>query len=116
MLNAQNDALMAAMEEEDDTLTVLVDSAGYLIKAHRAAIMPVLSASGYASLMGEYLAVEGIPALQAAAICMFDDLIEFASPEAHALFEQYFPTLMASLASPMQVLRQAAVYGVGYVQ
>jgi hypothetical protein len=70
------------LEDEDNILSNLTDIVGYCIKTHGRAILPALS-KGLGNYMiswlnkKEHIHVQ----MRAAAICLLDDLIEFASPD-----------------------------------
>ena len=70
------------LEDEDDILTSLTDIVGYCIKTHGRAILPPLS-KGLGDYMISWLSKKDdihLP-MRASAICLIDDLIEFASPD-----------------------------------
>jgi hypothetical protein len=102
------------MEAETEFLGNLVDTMGYAIKQHGGAIFPAVSEA-----IGPYLMQflpdrsEGNTALRAAAVCMCDDLIEFASPVAHSLLGVFVPQLVDAMGSSKPALQQPAVYGAG---
>jgi hypothetical protein len=106
---------------EDDIITYLTDIVGWCIKTHRAGILPVLSQAtpdGGTSL-GSYMMPlmsrkdEWDEPMRAAAVCLLDDLVEHASPQAHSLVPMFVPHLIECVLHPNALLRQPATYGVG---
>ena len=70
------------LEDEDNILSNLTDIIGYCIKTHGRAILPPLS-KGLGDYMISWLSKKDhihVP-MRASAICLIDDLIEFASPD-----------------------------------
>jgi hypothetical protein len=106
--------LELAVEPCNDLIEYAIDATGYLIKSHGAKIIPALSES-----MGAYMleaVAEELPMMdrvRSAAVCVFDDLIEHASPEAHFLLPTFLPHLLAFTQSADPFLRQTSVYGLG---
>lgn len=140
------DALLEAVGEEASTMSDLTDCMGYLIKAEREAFIPIFDAH-VVPLLQALLSPPGPgkknPAtLMAVSICLFDDMIEYASPAAHKYLPTFLPLLSAAFERAMPpgtnagggkkigseeseegedeegdlaVLRQACVYGITQV-
>lgn len=106
--------LKAELQPEEEFITHCVDAAGYCIKTHRAAAIPHIQAALLPYLL-PYLAEDSAfsSAVRCAAICVCDDLIEHASPEANVLIASLVPHLLTAAVSADERLRQTAVYGLG---
>jgi hypothetical protein len=106
--------LEAYLEGENDFLTNMVDSVGYLIKMHRGAIVPHI-ATTVGPILIKYLNNKepGAAQLRQYGIFLCDDLVEHASPEAHIILDAFLPAMADALTAESPVLRQAAVYGAG---
>jgi len=107
--------LETELEPEGDFMSHCVDAMGYAIKTHRAAVLPAIGKAMYPYLtpfLGD--AARFHEPMRSSAICMCDDLVEHASPEAHALMPTFLPAVLEA-ASPAcdAFLRQAACYGLG---
>lgn len=103
------------LEGENDFVSHCVDTMGYAIKTHRAAVLPIIGKDMYPYLM-QFVANKQrfMEPFRAAAICMGDDLIEHASPESQALLPSFLPSLLdAADPDTDGFVRQAAVYGLG---
>lgn len=137
------DALLEAVGEEAAMMSDLTDCMGYLIKAEREAFIPIFDAH-VVPILQALLSPPGPgkknPAtLTAVSVCLFDDMIEYASPASHKYLPTFLPLLSAALERAMPpdtntaggkkigneeseegedeegdlaVLRQACVYGV----
>ncbi len=98
----------------DEGISHVVDTIGYCIKAHHGAIVPVLAAElgpcvlKWLDIKDDY----SIP-LRTGAICLADDLLEFAGDAAGAVFPVAFPHLLEAAGSANAQLRHPAVYGLG---
>jgi hypothetical protein len=121
-------ALEEELGQEDDIITSLTDIVGYCIKQHGAAALPWLAvvppppadpdAEPLPALGADMLGWLGRPAdvdvpMRAAAVCLLDDLIEFASPQAHVLLGHFLPVLQECVTHASPLLRQPSTYGVG---
>jgi len=102
------------VEPSNDLIEYAIDSAGYLIKMHGAKIIPAL-AEAMGPFILEIVKEEGpmMDRVRSAAVCMFDDLIEHASPDSHFLLPTFLPHILAYTESSDPFLRQTAVYGLG---
>lgn len=92
----------------------MVDSVGYLIKQHGEPIFDVMS-KGIGPFLLQWLPdkTEVNAPLRAAAVCLCDDLVEFASPKAQALVPTFVPHMLDCMTASASLLRQPAVYGAG---
>jgi hypothetical protein len=109
--------LAESLEGESDFITNLIDTLGYTIKQHKAAVLPQLQAD-----LGPYLMTwmnrreELHVPLRAAAVCLCDDLLEFVPREAGPTIQSILlDQLKDCIACDNVVLRHPAVYGVGIV-
>jgi hypothetical protein len=122
-------ALEEELGQEDDIITSLTDIVGYCIKQHGAAVLPWLAIvpppnpsqpdAERLPALGAYMlgwldkrADVDVP-MRAAAVCLLDDLIEFASPQSHVLLGHFLPVLQECVTHASPLLRQPSTYGVG---
>lgn len=110
------EALEQELDEEDTFMSHLADVTGYIIKTHRAAILPAVTPVLLPYLLRYLPSTERWETpLTLTALCLVDDLIEWASPDAHQLLPTAFPIMLQLAAHTRPVMRQAAVYGLGVV-
>ena len=106
------EGLMEEMEDEANTTTAVLDSIGWIIKAMREAFLPIYR-QHLDSLVGSLCKSE-LPHVQAAGICMLDDVLEHCGPQAAPIV---VPRLLAcievGLGSEEPMVRQACSYGAG---
>lgn len=110
------DEEMAAQQEEEDELesvilTSIVDSIGWLVKLHGAALLPALT-THVLPLLGHLFNCTLVPSIRGQAICTMDDIIEHCGPSAHSLLPTFLPCILEGLLSKTASVRQAAAYGV----
>eukprot|EP00536_Pseudo-nitzschia_multiseries_P016082 jgi/Psemu1/292348/fgenesh1_pg.1016_\ len=105
----------AQLRGEDNLLTPLVDSIGYLLKFSKSEFVPVFETEVVPKL-GKYLSSTSDLRASVAAMCLFDDVVEHCGSEAAA---KYSPILlqgvMIVMSDPSKYdkdLVQAAVYGI----
>jgi len=108
------DACAVELEEEDDLLAVLTDSIGYLLKLQSESFMEVIERLVVGSY-APFLSPSAPESLQALAVCLIDDIIEYGGVAAHKYILQCLPTFFRNLASGHQVLRQSSSYGIALV-
>jgi hypothetical protein len=106
--------LQMALEPENDLMSNMIDVVGYCIKVHGARVLPVI-----ANCLGPFLLPflsekrKFMEPLRAAAICICDDLVEFASPESGALLQSLIPSLLDGITFEDSFVRHCAAYGIG---
>ena len=97
---------------EDELIDAVQECISSLLKAFHAAYLPYLQA-----LVPAVMALAASPSsvLRRIAVCIFDDVIEYASETGATAshFDAFFPFLLAGAADAHDDLRQAAVYGLG---
>ncbi len=99
---------------EAELLTHLVDSIGFQLKSLGVQFLPIFD-EHIAGTLGKYLTAAGTMDVRArhAAICLFDDCIEFCGPQA---VNTYAPALLVAVMEGTIVedddLKQAAIYGI----
>lgn len=96
----EREAFEDDMEAETSLMTYLVDAFGYMLKAHRAAGMPLFN-KHVVPLFGPFLRPEGratYPSLFFNAMCLFVDSVEWCGAEAH---RDVLPVLMPVLLDAM---------------
>lgn len=108
------EALREELEEEEELLANLADAMGQLLKLHGADFMPIFD-SLIAPTFSAYLSPKHSEALQAVAVCILDDAIEFGGAAAIKYVPQAMQIFTANLASAHPVLRQASLYGIAQV-
>ena len=101
----------ASVREEEEVLACLSDAIGCLLKVHGEALMPLFD-STVAPAFAPYLAARQPEALQAIAVCLLDDAIEFGGEAGQRYIPSLLPTLMANTASNHLILRQSSSYGI----
>jgi len=108
----------AQLRSEDNLLTPLVDSIGYLLKFSKAEFVPVFD-NCVVPKLGKYLSSTSDVRASVAAVCLFDDVVEHCGSEAAA---KYSPTLlqgiMMIMSDPSKYERdlvQASVYGIAQI-
>ena len=104
------------MSSEDDVVTSCVDAVGYTIKQHGAAAIAPVTAS-LAPWLLQYLQQTSAVTqpFRVAALCLCDDMIEYASPAAATMLVPVAaPSLIECADATLDAtLRQPAVYGLG---
>ncbi|GJQ14176.1 hypothetical protein GpartN1_g5967.t1 [Galdieria partita] len=111
-----------AREKEDTLLDSLVDCVASLIKTHtsvgfiKALETPVGNEGTSVSLVAtfaEMLSNQVEPVERKAAICVFDDIIEWGGEEGRRYIRQVLPALDAFVTDKDANVRQSAAYGLG---
>ena len=118
--------LMQGLSSEDELVRNVTDIIGYCIKMRGPEILNILFADstfdedGDETLsLGNYLMTylekkEDINIhMRAAAICLLDDCIEYASPASHELLPTFIPVLKECLCHPNTSIRHPSLYGAG---
>lgn len=82
-----------------------------MIKIHGEKIMPMFD-SLVAPAFAPYLATSQSPSLQAIAVCLLDDALEFGGVSSHKYIASLLPTLMENTTAKHLVLRQSSTYGI----
>ena len=88
-----------------------MDALGYLIKLHGDSFMPFFDAS-IAPSFAPYLQPNAAPGLQAVAVCLVDDALEFGGASGQKYLGNLLPTLLGNFLSEHGMLAQSCVYGV----
>jgi len=103
----------AGVEEEEDVLACLSDAIGCLLKLHGERLMPLFD-SLVVGAFSPYLSPRQPPSLQAIAVCLLDDAIEFGGEASHKYIASLLPVLIAntSISVSHAVLRQSSSYGI----
>eukprot|EP00949_MAST-11_sp_MAST-11-sp1_P002975 g2975.t1 len=99
------------LEEEDELLTNMVDSIGFLLKQHGPDFLPLFN-QHVAPVFTNLLHPAADDDLKFAAICVFDDVMEFCGESAAPHLGTCAATMLAAVTSPNANLRRAAAYGV----
>jgi hypothetical protein len=117
----EQDEYQEALNAESDILQPLVDSIGYTLKCAGVQFVPVFD-QVLAPTFGQFLTSAGNPDTRArfAAVCLFDDAVEFLGAEAAS---RYAPALLPGVLEGMNdatndddlELKQAAIYGVAQI-
>uniref|UniRef100_A0A7S3C1U5 TOG domain-containing protein n=1 Tax=Haptolina ericina TaxID=156174 RepID=A0A7S3C1U5_9EUKA len=110
----EDDGLGADEEREEGLVQNLVQCLGSMLKVYRSPFLPILDQEG---LIRVFTAMLQSPtaADRAAALCLFDDVIEHCSADGgnSALIPSLQPQILQLSRDPDASVRQAAVYGVG---
>ena len=99
-------------EKEEEVLSELAEVVGRMVKYHKV---------GFLRPFSEVLLAGVIAMLQPSrrtherqvALCILDDVAEFAGAAALPLYKHFLPAMIQYTADPNGPVRQAAVYGVG---
>ena len=110
-----HEGISEELEEEEELLSQLVDAVGHLLKLYGPQFMPVFDQL-VVPAFAPYLAAEQPEALQAIAVCLIDDALEFGGVDSAA---KYYPQALVTFARTMKsediVLRQSSVYGLAQI-
>lgn len=104
-------SLIEELEEEDELLSILVDAIGFLLKLHGEAFMDYFDQT-VAPAFSVYLSPSQPEALQAVAVCLVDDAIEFGGSSSLKYISNMLPVLLRNSQSEHVTLRQCSVYGI----
>ncbi|KAK4528301.1 hypothetical protein GAYE_SCF54G6238 [Galdieria yellowstonensis] len=113
-----------AREKEDTLLDSVIDCVASLIKTHTSvgfikALETPLESEGTSpvsllTVFGEMLSYHQVEAVERkAAICVFDDIIEWGGEEGRKYIRQILPALDAFVTDKDANVRQSAAYGLG---
>ena len=103
-------SLEESLELEEELMSELVDAHGYILKMNGPAFLPVFNALS-APFFRTLLPVGTHHSLATAAVCVFDDAIEFIGEGAHVYLDISLPAFLHYAQSPHPILRQASIYG-----
>ena len=93
-------------------MTAVLDSIGWIIKAMQESFLPIYQ-QHLDSLVGSLCKSE-LPHVQAAGICMLDDVLEHCGPKASPMIvPRLLACIDAGLSSDEPIVRQACSYGAG---
>jgi hypothetical protein len=108
----EREELAEENDAEDELFDQVQECISSLLKAFHAGYLPFLD-----ELVPCIMPLLGAPSsvLRRIAVCIFDDVIEFASETGATgkYFDAFFPSVLAGCADVHQDLRQASAYGVG---
>jgi importin-5 len=117
-----------SQEAEEDLFTNLIDSIGYLIKVRKQSCLQILQETNLLPTLIGFLNTKEplFDSFRAGAVCICDDLLEFASPESNVILPMVLPTILSAISTSNKpsnsatsstessdFLKQASVYGVG---
>ncbi|GKZ00705.1 hypothetical protein MPSEU_001022500 [Mayamaea pseudoterrestris] len=107
------------LEKEGELLTPLTDAIGYMLKLHREKFLPTFQTK-VVPVLGPYLRSSTDLQAKLAAVCLFDDCVEFcggaaASTHGSALMEGVVTGLDDSTNGGNMELKRASIYGVAQV-
>ncbi|KAJ4456603.1 putative Ran-binding protein 6 [Paratrimastix pyriformis] len=107
----QGEKLDEENEHEEDFMAQLAELTGCLIQGHHEAFLPAFQQLSLP--WSQLLQAECNDSDHQAAICVFDDVIEFCGEGGAALIPTLLPVLITYSNSEDPHVRQASVYGVG---
>jgi hypothetical protein len=99
------------VREEEEVLAYLTDAIGGMIKLHGEAFMSTFD-SAVAPSFAPFLHPRQPQSLQAIAVCLLDDAIEFGGSLAHKYIASLLPQLIENTKATHLVLRQSSTYGI----
>jgi len=109
----EEEQLQDEAEREEGLVQNIVQTLGAMLKAYKSAFLSVLDE--HVTRVLQAMLGSSVPSDRAAALCVFDDVIEHCSADGGS--SRYVPTLTPALlslsADSDAGVRQAAVYGVG---
>jgi hypothetical protein len=98
-------------EQESEVIGEIAEVIGTLAKVHRGNFVPFYQPFHQVLL---HLLTPARPATdRQQALCVFDDLLEYASPAYHPYAPAILPAVVGYILDPDASVRQAAVYGAG---
>lgn len=105
---------LKAIALEESHMTNVIDAIGYALKCAGPAGWPAASSKLVPTFL-PVLALTGPVHNEArtAALCNFDDLLEYCGPESAALLPKVVPALVTAMGEDDPLLRQAGVFGAG---
>lgn len=106
-----------AFDVENEILTSVVDSVGYLIKVYKSEVLPVLESSTMLTLQTNLLDnKEPLHVnVRCGALCFLVDVAEHCGASARVLATTLLPHLLELAPHASPLMRQVAVYGLGIV-
>jgi len=107
------DFLEEMYEMEEEFMTDVIDSIGYLLKMLGPHFVPTFDAILHPLL--QVLLKNRHEVIKHNAICLYDDIIEFGGEEAHKYLDTCLPVMLASIRSDNEMLQQSSIYGIGQV-
>jgi hypothetical protein len=108
----ETERLQEEHDQEEDLLLDIADLCGKLVKFFKSAFLATIQAT----LLPRFVRMleQTAPAHERqVALCVFDDIIEYAPNESLQIFDGYFPAMLTYLVDPHAGVRQAAAYGIG---
>ncbi|KAI6650329.1 Importin-5-like [Oopsacas minuta] len=105
------DSLLGDTDAEETILTKVSDLMHSLFSTHESALLPFFNQllPSFSTMLGP----DRPKCERQWAICIFDDLVEFASDECHIYKETFITHLQTYVNDPEPEIRQAAAYGLG---
>ncbi|KAL6068524.1 Importin-5 [Balamuthia mandrillaris] len=104
--------LVIENEKEEEVLAELAELVGKIAKTHKASFLRAFS-EGLLPAILPMLQPTQPPHDRQVAICMFDDVAEFAESAALPLYQHFLPAMVEYIGDTNPSVRQAAVYGIG---
>jgi hypothetical protein len=110
----EEEQLEGETEREEMVMQSLIEVAGKLFTVYKSSYLPYFD-SMLMPIVSAMLQPTAIASNRAAALCVFDDVIEHCSADGASTryIEAVFPALLQYATDPSTEVRQAAVYGIG---
>jgi hypothetical protein len=108
----ETERLQEEHDQEEDLLLDIADLSGKLVKFFKTAFLTTMQATLLPRFI--HMLEPASPAHERqVALCVFDDIIEYAPNESLQIYDAFFPAMLNYLVDPHPGVRQAAAYGVG---
>eukprot|EP01038_Epipyxis_sp_PR26KG_P010303 gene10303-13849_t len=109
--DAEDQEGIVEVDEEDELMTHLADSLGQLLKLNGESFMGLFDQL-IVPAFSPYLQSSQPQSLQAIAVCLIDDAIEFGGNSSQKYIPTLIPVLLNNFNSDHLILKQSSVYGV----
>lgn len=109
----EEERLEAEHKKDEEVLALIAEIIGSLARTHKERFLPYFNHIACSEVFHNLLDPETRPRHRQAAICIFDDVVEFAGPSARNFYSSIFNTFMNYVMDPEGIVRQASIYGIG---
>ena len=99
------------LEDEEEFMTNLVDSCGYMLKSHKSDFLPAFDAF-VGVTFAPLLQMQNPATLRHNAMCVFDDVVEHCGQGSYKYLDLMLGAAFQYAQDPKGWMRQAAVYGI----
>eukprot|EP01094_Clydonella_sp_ATCC50884_P025394 TRINITY_DN6657_c0_g2_i2.p1 TRINITY_DN6657_c0_g2~~TRINITY_DN6657_c0_g2_i2.p1 ORF type:complete len:404 (-),score=105.37 TRINITY_DN6657_c0_g2_i2:103-1314(-) len=105
--------LEAEHNKDEEVLALISEIIGSLAKTHKELFLPYFNHIACSDVFHKLLDPQTRAHHRQAAICVFDDVVQFAGPSARNFYPSIFNTFMGFVLDPESIVRQACIYGIG---